>query len=265
MISEIKVRIHETIEKVPEGDTLSKIFDIFIISLIILNVTAVILETVNSLFVLYEDFFINFEFFSVVVFSVEYILRLWTCNLDNKFRHSIKGRIRFALTPLAIIDLLAVLPFYLAAIFPVDLRFIRVLRLFRILRILKIARYSESIRNIMGAITKKKEEIAISIFILLIVLIVSSSIMYFAENAAQPEAFSSIPASMWWGIITLTTIGYGDIYPITPLGKFLGGVVAILGIGMIALPAAIIVSGYFEHQLGKKKKCPHCGKVIDKE
>lgn len=260
-MNKVKIRIHEIIEKASEGDVLSKIFDVFIVSLIILNVTAVILETVDILYLKYSAFFINFELFSVAVFSAEYILRLWTCNLDKRFRQPIKGRIRFALTPLAIIDLLAVLPFYLAAIFPVDLRFIRILRLFRIFRILKIARYSESIRNIAKVITRKKEELVMSIFILLIVLIVSSSLMYFVENSAQPEAFSSIPASMWWGIVTLTTIGYGDIYPITPLGKLLGGVVAIIGIAMIALPAAVIVSGYFKQE-EEARKCPHCGKMI---
>lgn len=263
VMDKLKIRIHEIIEKAPEGDVPSKIFDIFIISLIILNVAAVILETVDILYLKYSTFFIKFELFSVAVFSIEYILRLWTCNLKEKFKQPIKGRIRFALTPLAIIDLLAVLPFYLTAIFVVDLRFIRILRLFRILRILKTARYSESIRNIARVITGKKEELVMSIFILLIVLIVSSSLMYFVENDAQPEVFSSIPASMWWGIVTLTTIGYGDMYPITPLGKFLGGAIAVVGIGMIALPAAVIVSGYFE-QKEKARKCPHCGKIIEK-
>lgn len=261
MINKLKIRIHEIIEKAPEGDKLSRIFDIFIISLIILNVTSVILETVDILYLKYSAFFTNFELFSVAVFSAEYILRLWTCNLNERFRQPIKGRIRFALTPLAVIDLLAILPFYLAAILLVDLRFIRILRLFRILRVLKVARYSESIRNIARVIIGKKEELFMSVFILLIVLIMSSSLMYFVENSAQPEAFSSIPASMWWGIITLTTIGYGDIYPITPLGKFLGGIIAIIGIGMIALPAAVIVSGYFKQQ-EETRKCPHCGKII---
>jgi len=263
MINKIKARIHEIIEKAPEGDILSRIFDIFILSLIVLNVTAVILETVDILYLKYSTFFVNFELFSVAVFSVEYILRLWTCNFDKRFRQPISGRIRFALTPLAIIDLLAVLPFYLASIFTVDLRFIRVLRMFRILRILKAARYSESIRNIVMVVIRKKEELLMSLFILLIVLIVSSSLVYFVENSAQPEAFSSIPASMWWGIVTLTTIGYGDMYPITPLGRFLGGIIAILGIGMVALPAAVIVSGYFE-QKKEPRKCPHCGKIIEK-
>jgi voltage-gated potassium channel len=171
------------------------------------------------------------------------------------------------MTPLALIDLLAILPFYLPIFVHLDLRIIRILRLFRIFRVFKLARYSESVKILSSVIKRKKEELLIVFFVLFILLIVASSLMYFVENDAQPNVFSSIPMAMWWCIVTLTTVGYGDIYPITVLGRILGGIIALLGIGMFALPTGILASAFAE-ELQKKherpKICPHCGKVIDK-
>ncbi len=265
MRREIKRRIHEIIEVASPDDKASKIFDIFIITLISLNVLAVILETVESLYTQYEEFFKVFEVFSVLIFTVEYVLRLWTCTCNPKFKDPIKGRIRFALTPMALIDLMAILPFYLPMLIPLDLRFIRALRLFRLFRILKMGRYSIALQTLGNVLKDKKEELFVSIFSILILLIMASSLMYFVESDAQPEVFSSIPAAMWWGVATLTTVGYGDVYPITPLGKFLGSIIAILGIGLFALPAGILASGFSE-QIQKKKNsrtCPYCGREID--
>jgi voltage-gated potassium channel len=121
----------------------------------------------------------------------------------------IKGRIRFALNPLAIIDFLAIMPFYLPILLPVDLGFVRAFRLFRLLRLLKLSRYSESMRVLGNVVRSKKEELSICILTGAVLLITSSSIMYFVENAAQPDSFSSIPEAMWWGVATLTTVSYG--------------------------------------------------------
>lgn len=265
MYQKIKKRVFEIIERASPDDLPSKIFDISIMLLISSNVTAVILETVKSLSVRYILLFRGFEVFSVIAFTVEYGLRLWSCTTDKKFDSPVLGRIRFAITPLALVDLAAILPFYLPMIFHADLRFIRAIRLFRLFRIFKLGRYSESMKTFGNVLKAKKEELFITIFVVFILLIIASSLMYFIENVAQPEVFSSIPAAMWWGVATLTTVGYGDVYPVTPLGKVLGAIIAILGIGMFALPAGILGSGFVEEIQKRQKRqeiCPHCGKNI---
>lgn len=265
-LAKAKKRIFEVLEVASEGDITSRVFDIFIVSLISLNLTAVILETVKSLATRCNPIFRNFEIFSVVVFTIEYISRIWTCTIDERFKQPISGRIRFAFTPLLLIDLVAILPFYLPMLIPLDLRFLRVLRLVRIFRMFKIARYFESLQILANVFRAKREDLTITIFIITILLITASSFMYFAENKVQPEAFSSIPQAMWWGIATLTTVGYGDVYPITPIGKILGAIVSLLGIGMFALPAGILSSGFTEEIQKRRsgvKLCPHCGKAIE--
>lgn len=268
MNSRIKGRIYSILETAPDDDRASRIFDVFIMTLISLNVLAVILETVDSLSSQYGDIFNTFEIFSVSVFTIEYLLRLWTCTTDSRYMSPFGGRLRYAATPMAVIDLLAILPFYLPMVIPLDLRFIRALRLFRLFRLFKMARYSNSMRLLVNVIRKRKEELIITVFVVFILLIIASTLMYFVENESQPETFSSIPAAMWWGIVTLTTVGYGDVYPITAAGRLLGAVIAILGIGMFALPAAILGSGFVDEiQRGRRKLmiCPHCGKPVDGE
>jgi voltage-gated potassium channel len=258
-------KLFDIIEPGQTDNILNRTFSIFIMTLILLNVLLVILETVD---VIYSEYYLIFEILeiiSVFIFTVEYLLRLWICTLNPKYSAPVVGRIRYALTPLAIVDLLAIAPFYLPMLLPFDLRFIRALRLTRMLRVLKIGRYSESLKTFYSVLSAKRAEIFIVLFVMFILLITSAVIMYYVENDAQPEAFSNIPQAMWWGIATLTTVGYGDIFPITPLGKIFATVIAILGIGMFALPAGILGSGFIE-ELQKKKniatKCPHCGKDI---
>jgi len=263
-----KKRTFEILDIAPPGDLLSRIFDIFIIVLISFNIVAVILETVKALSIQYKFFFHVFEIFSISVFTIEYILRLWSCTSDNRFKHSIKGRLLFVKSPLALIDLIAILPFFLPMVISLDLRFIRAIRLFRLFRLFRLGRYSQSLQTLWNVFKEKKEQLSITVFMVFILLIIASSLMYFVENEAQPDVFSSIPAAMWWGIVTLTTVGYGDLFPVTPLGKVLGAIIAIMGIGMFALPAGILGSGFVEEmQKSRKRKiiCPHCGKDIKKE
>ncbi len=265
-VRRIKTRIYEILEVASEDDRASRVFDIFIMALIFFNVLAVILETVQSLAIRYESFFVTFEKISIVVFSVEYVLRLWVCTANKEYAHPVYGRIRFVLSPMALIDIAAILPFYLPAMLPMDPRFIRALRLFRLFRLFKMGRYSESLQTLGNVMKAKKEEFVVTLFVIALMLVFASSLVYYVEHDAQPEAFSSIPAAMWWGVATLTTVGYGDVYPITPLGKFLGAVIALLGIGMFALPAGILASGFAEElqrKRGEKRICPHCGKDID--
>jgi voltage-gated potassium channel len=266
-INRAKNKLFNILESDAEGGFLGKIFGIFIVTLIFLNVILGILETVESIYKKIPVFFNIFEAFSVTIFTIEYILRLWSCTSQLKYQRPFKGRIKFALSPLAVIDLISILPFYLPMIISFDLRFMRALRLFRIFRIMKIGRYFESIRLIGVVFVKKKEELFITVFMVILLLLVVSSIMYYVETEAQPKAFSNIPTAMWWGVATLTTVGYGDVYPVTPLGKFLGAIISLLGIGMFALPTGILGSGFVEELQERKarlkKACPHCGKDIE--
>ncbi|MBT4498047.1 MAG: ion transporter [Gemmatimonadetes bacterium] len=251
------------------GDDSGRIVDFVILSLIFLNVVALILETVEPIYRLSPLTFKIFEDVSLILFTVEYVLRLWSCTAISRFSHPIYGRLRYVVSPLAIVDLVAILPFFLP-LAGLDMRFVRTIRLLRIFRVIKLARYSSALRLLGRVLVGKKEEMASIFFVLIILLILSSSLMYFVEHEAQPEAFPSIPGSMWWGIITLTTVGYGDASPVTGLGQFIAAVIAILGIGMFALPAGILGAGFVE-ELQKKEeleefegtRCPHCGEIID--
>lgn len=166
-------------------------------------------------------------------------------------------------SPMALIDFLAVAPFFAPAVVALDLRSLRALRLLRIFRIVRIARYSAAMRSLGYVFLSKKEELVISVTTILILLLVASSLMYFAEGEAQPDQFSSIPGTMWWGVATLTTVGYGDVYPVTVVGRILSAVVAILGIGLFAIPAGIVASGFIElaSRNESERSCPHCGRL----
>lgn len=262
----LRKRVYEVLEVAKADDNLSKEFDIFIVSLIALNVVAIILESVKSIGEVSPRLFRTFEYISVIVFSLEYILRIWSCVEMPAYRKIVSGRLRFAVTPLAVIDLLAILPFYLP-FSGLDLRFLRVVRMMRIFRIAKLGRYSQSLQTLRRVIVARKEQLVSAVFILFLLLVIAASMLYFAENHAQPENFSSIPAAMWWAVATLTTVGYGDICPVTPLGKLMASIIAILGIGMFALPTGIIGAGFVE-EIGRTRKlirCPHCGKEITGE
>ncbi|MCP3869369.1 MAG: potassium channel family protein [Gammaproteobacteria bacterium] len=264
-----KRRIWEIIEPGWSGDATSRVFDIFLVSIILLNVIAVILGSVTSIQQQYGQALHVFEVVSVSVFTIEYIARIWSCTILERFQSPITGRIRFALRPLLIIDLLAILPFFLPFL-GLDLRFARSLRIVRLLRILKLARYSSALQEIGRAISSKREELILTTVVLVLLLIVSSSLMYFAENQAQPKAFPDIPSAMWWSVVTLTTVGYGDVYPITLAGKLLAAIIAVLGIGMVALPTGIIGASFIEgigqrNMIKEPKNCPHCGRKISGE
>ena len=260
---QLKRIIFKTLEVTHHDDWPGKLFDNFMIGLISLNVVAFAFETVNSVSIPYKSYFNNFETFSAVVFTVEYALRLWTCTLERGFRHFLWGRIKFVVMPLSIIDLLSILPFYLFIFFP-NLVFIREIHLLRLARLLKIGRYSESMRTLAKVVATKRQDLLSAMFTVFTLLMISSSLVYFFEHASQPDLFPNIPASMWWAVVTLTSVGYGDVYPITPIGKLLGGVIAVLGLGLVALPTGILASGFAEQVQQKREQpvCPHCGKQL---
>ncbi len=233
-----------------------------IIIIILLNMLAVVLESVSS-FSVYRQWFFVFELFSISVFSIEYLFRVVVCVKEEKYSHPVWGRVKYVFSPMALIDLIAILPAYLTFI-NADLRFLRMVRVARIFRFVKLGRYTKAGQMLISVLSKKKEELILTIGLIIILMLVSASLMYAVENEAQPDEFSSIPVACWWAIVTLTTVGYGDVYPVTLLGKLFAAFISILGIGMFALPAGILGAGFVEEVEASKKKdapiCPHCGK-----
>jgi len=255
----LRKRIYEIIEKAEDGDTESAVFDWSLIILILLNILAVIFSSFGNINNRYNNFFTIFEFASVLFFTIEYLLRIWTA--PCKFPPSAKWPyLRFIFSFMGIVDLLAILPFYLPFVI-IDLRILRIIRLFKLLRVIKLIRYNKSF-NLIGRVFKnEKDKLFMTIFAVVILLLLASSVMYAFENAVQPDAFPNIPATLWWAVVTLTTVGYGDVYPITAMGKLLSGIISILGIILIAFPSGIISSGfiieYEKIKLSKKKRKIH--------
>lgn len=263
MTNRLLQRTYEILEGTT-SDKAARGFQIFIVSLIAANVLMVILETEDAIKNPYGYLFNPFEIFSVIIFTIEYAARIIVCTLNPKYQNKKYSRLRFVFSPMMLIDLAAILPFFLPFVIA-DIRFIRIIRLFRLFRMFKLARYSESMQTLGDVFRAKAGDLGVAFFVLFIVWIFASTLMYFAENEAQPEAFSSIPSSMWWGIITLTTIGYGDTVPVTSMGKVIGAGVAVLGIAVYAIPAGIMASAFTEELRKKRqrgKKCPHCGKDL---
>lgn len=243
--------VYDNLHNEEYESTLSRCVNIFLILLIIGNTSAVLLESINEIYQSYQLLFDAFELFSIVVFTVEYLLRFWAIAEKNPFESAWKNRWLWVRSGSAIIDLLAILPAYINFFVHIDLRFLRILRLFRLL---KLTRYFVSLQILLRVIQREKGSFQAVIFILLIMIIIAAAGVYVVENKAQPDVFSSIPASMWWAVVTLTTVGYGDVTPITPLGRFLGALITILGVGLAALPAGILANGLASELKQRKHK-----------
>lgn len=239
-------------------------FQICILSLISLNVLFVVIETEESIEAAYGEFFAAFETFSLVVFTGEYALRLTVCRMHPDHSGKRFALLRLMVSPMMIVDLVVILPFFMPFLTP-DTMVLRVVRLLRIFTIFKIGRFSTSMQTFGAVIRTRASDLVMGFFIMFIALVLASSLMYYAEREAQPEVFTSIVAAMWWGVITLTTIGYGDIVPVTPAGKILGAAVAILGVAVYAIPTGIMASAFSEYRRRKKTAhfCPNCGEAID--
>tara|TARA_B100000686_G_scaffold309457_1_gene351390 strand:- start:146 stop:898 length:753 start_codon:yes stop_codon:yes gene_type:complete len=239
----MRKRLFQILEIAHHDDKVSHRFDVFIISLIILNIFALVLSTVPEINDKYKNVFEVFEVISVSIFTLEYLGRIYSCVEDNNYSDPILGRLRFIYKPIILIDLLAILPFYISAL-EIDLRVLRMLRFGKLFRLLKLFRYIKALDRISVAMIDRAQEISISLAMIGGLILASATLMYFAEHDAQPDVFRSIPAAMWWAVATLTTVGYGDAYPITAVGKFLGSIIAILGIAAIALPTAILSEAF---------------------
>ena len=270
MYHKTKHRVHTLLHPELGNTHWDRALNAFIILLILLNVVAVMLETIPSIYEPNKAFFYYFDIISVAIFSIEYILRVWSCVHDARFRHPVYGRLRYMVTPGAIIDLLAILPFYLHVFVGLDLRILRILRLFRFLRLFRLTSYMKATKLIVNVFRSVYNQLLLSLVLAVTLIIISSSLVYFPEHIAQPDVFTSIPATIWWSVVTLTTVGYGDMIPITIIGKVFTGVILLAGVAMFALPAGIITAGFLE-EIRKQKKsgrqliCPHCHKPIDVE
>lgn len=240
----MKRRLFEILEIGRPGDTASRLVDIAIIALVLSNVTAVVLETVPSLRERYGALFLAIEAVTVALFVVEYAARLWVSDLHPHLsrRGPVGARVAYALQPFALVDLLAILPPVVGAAFGVyEVEFAVA---FRLLRFLKLARYSPGMRSLAAAVASERRAILASAIIMLGLIIATATLMHALERTAQPDAFGSIPAAMYWAVTTLTTVGYGDVVPVTPAGKLLAGITMIIGFTMFALPVGIIATAF---------------------
>ncbi|MCL5070794.1 MAG: potassium channel family protein [Actinobacteria bacterium] len=245
--------------------------DYFLSTLIILNIICIILESYEPIYHHYYFYFHVFDVFSVIVFTLDYFIRIWISDLVYPELSKIKSRLKYMISPFGIVDLLSILPFYLPMFFKFDLRILRALRLLRLFRIFKLAHFIQSLSLIGKVIRSKKDELLITLFMASIIILLSSYIMFHIENQIQPDKFTSIFSALWWALATLTTIGYGDIYPVTALGQILAAFTALFGIGLVAIPTGIISMGFIE-EISKRKQieenqdeinyCPHCGKKL---
>lgn len=250
--SQFQQRILEILESGQKGDRTSRVCDTLIALLVVINIIAVTLESVSDFSVKYADQFYAIEFFSVVIFSIEYLTRLWASAAKNAAEDKIFGsaRLGYMLSFSGVIDLVSILPFYLQALFPgLDLRVLRTLRL---LRIFKLSNYNTAIEDLFSAVYEERKSFIAALYLFVIAFVLTSSLIYYAENDVQPEKFASIPDAMYWSLITLTTVGYGDVSPVTWIGKVISVATALMGVSVVALLTGILANA-FSNQIARRK------------
>ena len=250
--SQFQQRILEILESGQKGDRTSRVCDTLIALLVVINIIAVTLESVSDFSVKYADQFFAIECFSVVIFSIEYLTRLWASAAKNAAEDKIFGssRLGYMLSFSGVIDLVSILPFYLQALFPgLDLRVLRTLRL---LRIFKLSNYNTAIEDLFSAVYEERKSFIAALYLFVIAFVLTSSLIYYAENDVQPEKFASIPDAMYWSLITLTTVGYGDVSPVTWIGKVISVATALMGVSVVALLTGILANA-FSNQIARRK------------
>lgn len=264
----VQQRLFEILESPKSDDAASRATNRVLVALILANIAAVILESVGVLHEKYGGAFQILEAVSLAIFVLEYLSRVWIAPCSEKFDSPIVGRLKYVCSPLALVDLAAILPPLLTG-FTSDFRFLRALRVLRLLRIGKLTRYSRSLQIVRSAVSETANQLMAVAAILVVIVIISSGLMYVVEHPAQPERFSTVFSSMWWTLETLTMITYDDMAPITPVGKFLGVMIGLVGIGMFAMPAGILASAFID-QLKRRSQerarcCPKCGAAVEED
>ncbi len=239
-----------------DDDSLSK-FNLFIFVLILLSIVLIVLESIVSIKSMHSSILKSTNQIIMSIFVIEYIIRLYISDLTHPSDSRLKSIFKFVFSLYGIIDLLSIIPFLLPFFVVLDLRFLRILRLFKFFKVLKLKSLNESLTLLKKIIIDKKPELISAIVITFFLIFLSGFMMYYIENPSQPEVFSNILISLWWAVATLTTVGYGDIYPITSLGILFSSIISLLGIGIVALPTGIIGAGYLEEMRKRKPKKPH--------
>lgn len=234
--------VYELLDGQTEETRIQQFMDWLLAALIIVSVAAAVIDTVPSYSERFARELFAIEVATVAVFTLEYLLRLWSCPEEGQLatKHPLRARLSYAFRPLPMIDFLSIAPFYLAGFFGIDLR---LLRLFRLLRVLKLTRYSPALGTLAAVVHAQRRALAGTAFVMAVMILGAASLMYAAEQRAQPEEFASIPHALWWAAVTLTSVGYGDVVPITPIGRIIGVAIMVMGVGIFALPAAILTAG----------------------
>ena len=235
------------------GGKLHEYYDFFIVFWVLISVLAVILESVDAIYYNLAVEFVVLDAIAVLVFSFEYAFRLYSCVENPKYAHWFSGRFRYARSPVAVIDFLAIMPFFLEVFLHhlVDLRF---LRAFRLMRLFKLTRYTGSTSTLFTVVRRELPIIGTSAFVMMLLVVLAASFGYLLEHEAQPDKFENIPTAIYWAVITLASVGYGDISPITPLGRLMTVVMALLGIGIFAIPASILSSGFMQELQSQRQQ-----------
>ena len=239
------------------GDRLARTVEGAIAALILVNVAALVLESIEGVRTSFGTALLAIEIATVAIFTVEYLLRAWSITAARDYQRPVMGRLRYALTFFALVDLISILPLY-ATFVGANLKVVSAVRM---LRLFKLARYSSAMQSLIAVFVGKRREVFAAMLILVSLLLLASCGIYLAEGDAQPEAFGSIPQSLWWSVVTVTTVGYGDVTPVTSVGKAFTGVIALLGVLAVALPTGIVSAGFIEEfkRRSLPTRCPHCG------
>jgi voltage-gated potassium channel len=248
-MEKIKKRVFDIIQIGNRDDLASRGFDIFIVIVILANILVLFMETFSQ-FDKYSDILYDIEMFTIIIFCIEYLLRIWTAEYLYNEKSKWKARFKFLASFDGIVDLCTILPFFFLSGF-IAFRMLRVVRIFHLFR---INAYYDSFNVIKSVLYEKKNQILSSVFIIFILMMCSSLCMYSAEHQAQPEVFNNAFSGIWWSISTILTVGYGDIYPITILGRIIAIIIAILGVGAVAIPTGIISAGFVEQYTEIQKK-----------
>ena len=236
-------RVHALVFPSPYGGVLHHYYDLFVVVWVLISVLAVVLESVDSIYYNLSVEFVLLDAIAVLVFSFEYMMRFYSCVEEPRFQRLIVGRISYVTKPAAIIDFLAIIPFFLEVFLHhlIDLRF---LRSFRLMRLFKLARYTGSTNTLFTIIRREAPILATSAFTLMLLVVLVASLGYLFEHEAQPDKFENIPTAIYWAVITLASVGYGDISPVTPMGRFMTTLMALIGLGLFAIPASILSSAF---------------------
>jgi voltage-gated potassium channel len=252
----VRARLFSILHRPDPRHRLARWANWFLAALIVANAIAVTLETMPGINREFARALNTFEAVSTALFIVEYLARVWTCVEQEHLAHPLRGRLRYMKQPLALLDLIAIFTWWT----PWDLRFLRVMRLVRLLKVFHLYEFEAALGRLSVSLQRRKELLLVSVVLMAVFVYVASSLLYQIEHARQPEMFSSVPATFWWAAVTFNTIGYGDMVPLTSLGRLFAALVSVFGVGIFALPTAIVIAAIIESSAsGTAYVCHACG------